>query len=586
VVIACGGCTGVIDAAGNPGGVGKPHTGGPSGEEPGAGDSSGGGGGPMGGAGPGAGGASGSSPGAAGDGGSSTGQSNACAKAGLLPGPAPLARLTTAEYTNTIRDLFPTLTLPLDQYTLPAEIATEGFLNNAATQAPSAEVIEALAMNAHAIATTAAASLDSVLPCHPTTKADETSCGHQFITEFGQSAFRRPLDAAEVDRYEAFFDDAYGQWGMKDAARMVVEAMLQSPPFLYRLEVGSPPVDGAVQLTSREMASRLSYFLTDSMPDASLRDAADNDELLDPAALEREARRLLGSDAAREAVAAFNAQWLRFDKMDALTKAPDLFPSFSEDVATSMRQATRQYVDRLFWDQGRTLEALLTDHSAYVDARLAPIYGVSAPSGGAMSLVDVGADRSGILTQAGLLAGFAHERSDAPVLRGVFVLDRLLCSTPPPPPAGVNTALPVLSTDAHQTTRQQLEQSHVASSCATCHDAIDGIGFGFEHFDAVGQWRTTDLGIAVDDSGELRGTDIDGPFHGAVELGQKLASSQQVRRCVSTQVLRYALAVTRTEVKPCMVDGVARAFDASGEDLSELLVAVVKSDAFRYRPAD
>jgi hypothetical protein len=503
-----------------------------------------------------------------------------------LPGPAPLARLTTAEYTNTIRDLFPTLTLPLDQYTLPAEIATEGFLNNAATQAPSAEVIEALATNAHAIATAAAASLDSVLPCHPTTKADETSCGHQFITEFGQSAFRRPLDAAEVDRYEAFFDDAYGQWGMKDAARMVVEAMLQSPPFLYRLEVGSPPVDGAVQLTSREMASRLSYFLTDSMPDASLRDVADNDELLDPAALEREARRLLGSDAAREAVAAFNAQWLRFDKMDALTKAPDLFPSFSEDVATSMRQATRQYVDRLFWDQGRTLEALLTDHSAYVDARLAPIYGVSAPSGGAMSLVDVGADRSGILTQAGLLAGFAHERSDAPVLRGVFVLDRLLCSTPPPPPPGVNTALPVLSTDAHQTTRQQLEQSHVASSCATCHDAIDGIGFGFEHFDAVGQWRTTDLGIAVDDSGELRGTDIDGPFHGAVELGQKLASSQQVRRCVSTQVLRYALAVTRTEVKPCMVDGVARAFDASGEDLSELLVAVVKSDAFRYRPAD
>ena len=503
-----------------------------------------------------------------------------------MPGPAPLARLTTAEYTNTIRDLFPTLTLPLDQYTLPAEIATEGFLNNAATQAPSAEVIEALATNAHAIATTAAASLDSVLPCHPTPKADETSSGHQFITEFGQSAFRRPLDAAEVDRYEAFFDDAYGQWGMKDAARMVVEAMLQSPPFLYRLEVGSPPVDGAVQLTSREMASRLSYFLTDSMPDASLRDAADNDELLDPAALEREARRLLGSDAAREAVAAFNAQWLRFDKMDALTKAPDLFPSFSEDVATSMRQATRQYVDRLFWDQGRTLEALLTDHSAYVDARLAPIYGVSAPSGGAMSLVDVGADRSGILTQAGLLAGFAHERSDAPVLRGVFVLDRLLCSTPPPPPAGVNTALPVLSTDAHQTTRQQLEQSHVASSCATCHDAIDGIGFGFEHFDAVGQWRTTDLGIAVDDSGELRGTDIDGPFHGAVELGQKLASSQQVRRCVSTQVLRYALAVTRTEVKPCMIDGVARAFDASGEDLSELLVAVVKSDAFRYRPAD
>ena len=574
-------CTGVIDETGGgvrPGSRAGGFAGNGAGALTGNGAPGAGAAGPAGGAG---------SPSGASSGGSgSIAQASTCATSGVLPGPAPLARLTTIEYKNTLRDLFPKLTLPLEQYSLPAEIATEGFTNNADTQSPSADVVEALSTNAHAIATAAVASLDSVLPCHPATPADEPACGHQFIETFGKSAFRRPLDASELTRYDAFFDDAYGQWGMKDAARMVVEAMLQSPPFLYRLEVGSP-ADGAMLLTSREVASRLSYFLTDSMPDAELEAAADGDELLDPATIEREARRILDAGSARDAVAQFNAQWLRFDKMEALAKAPDLFPMFDEGVAASMRAATAKWVDRLFWDQGRTLDALLTDHTAYVDGNLAPLYGVPVPASGALSLVDVGSSqRSGVLTQAGLLAGFAHERTDAPVLRGVFVMDRLLCSTPPPPPAGVNTALPVLSTDAHQTTRQQLEQSHVAPQCANCHDAIDGIGFGFEHYDALGQWRTADLGLPVDDSGALRGTDVDGAFNGAVELGQKLASSEQVRRCVATQVMRYALAVTRTEVKPCMVDSATRAYEAQGDDLRELLVAVVKSDAFRYRAQD
>ncbi|HEX7671946.1 MAG TPA: DUF1592 domain-containing protein [Polyangiaceae bacterium] len=508
-----------------------------------------------------------------------------CTAGGTTPGPAPLSRVTTIEYRNTISDLFPKLSLPVDTYALPAEIATEGFTNNAETQTPSAALIEALATNAHTVAETVTVDPAKILPCKPNSPTEETDCGHQFITAFGPRAFRGSFDGADQSRYDAFFDTAYGSFGLRPALRMVIEAMLQSPKFLYRIEIGTAQASGAVALTSPELASRLSYFLTDTMPDQTLLDAAKSDTLRDVGTLESEARRLLGDQKTRAAVAAFNGQWLRFDKMDALTKAPDLFPTFTAATANSMRQATARYVDHLFWDEGQTLSALLTDTHAYVDGELAPLYGVSAPAASSgLSLVDVGgAERAGILTQAGLLAGFAHERTDAPVLRGVFVLDRLLCATPKPPPVGVNTSLPALMASAHLTTRQQLEGSHVAPQCAYCHDTIDGIGFAFEKYDAVGQWRTTEFDVPVDDTGELRGTDVDGPVHGAIELGDKLAHSAQVGRCASTQLLRYALGVTRTEIDPCMVKSVVNRFDASGRDLRELLVAVVTSDAFRYR---
>lgn len=568
VVLAASACTGVIGPNGGPAGDGH----GPSGSGAAAGSGAAGGSGASG------------TPGVK----AITDPFAQCASGDTTPGPAPLSRVTTIEYRNTISDLFPKLSLPVDTYALPAEIATEGFTNNAETQTPSAALIEALATNAHAVAESVTVDPSKILPCTPSKPAEETDCGHQFITAFGPRAFRAAFDAADEARYDAFFDASYGSWGLQPALRMVIEAMLQSPKFLYRIEIGTAQASGAVALTSRELASRLSYFLTDTMPDPSLLDAAQQDTLTDVGTLESEARRLLGDQKARSAVAAFNSQWLRFDKMDALSKAPDLFPTFTAGTAASMRQATARYVDHLFWDEGQTLNALLTDSHAYVDGELAPLYGVSAPAAGSgLTLVDVGrAERAGILTQAGLLAGFAHERSDAPVLRGVFVLDRLLCATPKPPPVGVNTSLPELKASAHLTTRQQLEQSHVAPQCAYCHDTIDGIGFAFEKYDAVGKWRTTEFDVPVDDTGELRGTDVNGAVHGAVELGQKLAGSAQVGRCTSTQLLRYALGVTRTEIDPCMVKSIVERFEGSGRDLRELLVAVATSDAFRYRQAE
>jgi hypothetical protein len=513
--------------------------------------------------------------------------SKLCGASSTVPGPAPLAHLTSTQYGKTLHDLFPSISFGADVVTLPAEISTEGFINNAATQTPSAELIEDLSSNAHAIATAAVETPAKILPCSPASAAEETDCGHQFVSAFGKRAFRRPLSGDEVQRYDTFFDTSYKQWGFQSALRLVIEGMLQAPSFLYRVEIGGSSPAGPLALSAYEMASRLSYLLTNSMPDDTLLQAADRGELVDAAAVEREARRLLKVPAARDAVASFHGQWLRFDKMDSLTKAPDLYPTFSPATASAMKDATARYVDHLFWDEGFTLPKLLTDGHAYVNDVLAPLYGVSAPKGAELGWIAVDATpRSGILTQAGLLAGFAHQRNDAPVLRGVFVMDRLLCAAPPAPPPNVNTALPELTAGAKLTTRQQLEQSHVAAACASCHQSIDGIGFGFENYDAVGAFRTSEIGLPVDSTGMLKGSDVDGDFHGAVDLGQKLSQSEQVRECVSTQWLRYALGVTREEIESCMVAPIAKAFADSGYDLRELLVATAKSDAFRYRPVE
>ncbi len=505
----------------------------------------------------------------------------------IAPGPSPLVRLSATEYRKTLRDLFPNVDLGSADVTLPAEVQSDGFLNTAEAQAPSAAAIEAFHDNAARVAKLVTTDLTKVLPCSAATSAEQVSCGATFIASFGKQAFRRPLSPDETARYVAFLDASRTKWNFPTAIRLLIQAFMQAPTFLYRLEYGGTQSAGAqaIALDNYEMANRLSYLLTDTKPDADLVSAADAGLLSTPEGLEAQARRLMKLGGSREAVASFNSQWLRFEKMRNLSKAADLYPSFNPAMAMALNEATERYVDRIFWDEGQTLKSLFTDNHAYVNSTLAPLYGSVATG---TDLVWTALDplqRSGVLTQAGLMAGLAHERNDAPVLRGVFVLDRLLCQQPPPPPLSVNTSLPPLTAAGNQTTRQQLEASHNTPTCAACHKAIDGIGFGFGNYDALGQWRTQQFAQNVDATGEFVNTvDIDGSFDGAVAMGAKLAESRQVRSCIASQWLGYALAVRRGNLDSCMTGPLVKALDASNGDLRELVVALVKSTAFRYRP--
>ncbi len=502
------------------------------------------------------------------------------------PAPAPLARLTNLEYRNTVADLFRGVAMP--DIALPADNVVEGFDNNATGQTSSPALIEAYRDGARQIARQVVANLTAVLPCSPASAAEERACGEAWIDAFAPRAYRRPLAAEERARVVAFFEDARTQHGFDDAVGMVVQGLLQSPQFLYRVEPGEAPSRGRALLHGYELASRLSYFFWDTAPDDALLAAAESGDLDTAAGVEVEARRLLADPRARAAVANFHRQWLRFDKMDGMRKSTALHPTWNNQVAASLRSSTMRFVDRVFWDMDGSLDALLTDSGAYVNDEIAAIYEVSPPNTSELVWTQTDATRrSGILTQAGLLAGFAHETTDSPVLRGVFVMDRFFCAPPAPPPPGVTNMVNEQAPDgsAPMTTRDRFALMHESGTCAVCHHAIDGFGFGFSHFDAVGGWRETDNGLPVDSSGWISNTrDANGDFDGAVELGQRMAASTQVRDCVTEQWFRYALSVGAHDLDECTVAEIAKSLDGTATDMREILIAAVTSDAFRHRP--
>jgi Protein of unknown function (DUF1592)/Protein of unknown function (DUF1588)/Protein of unknown function (DUF1595)/Protein of unknown function (DUF1585)/Protein of unknown function (DUF1587) len=512
-----------------------------------------------------------------------TGIPVSCDGSAKLAAAAPLLRLTNREYQNTLAALFPGL--KVEAAPLATDNKVNGFDTIASAQSVSAALVEGYFNQASNVAAAAASNLSTWLPC-AATASPPASCASDFIASFSARAYRRPATADELSRLTTLFDTSQAKWGFAKAVEVSVRAVLESPGFLYRVELGKPAAveNNTVPLTGYEVASRLSYLLWDSMPDAALLDAAKSGALDDAAGVTTQARRLLADSKSRAAVATFQSQWLRFEKMDNLKKSPAAFPSFNDATAAALSESAARYADYLFWERG-TLDAMLTDTKAYVNTALAPIYGVTQSTGAELTLLDVNpAQRAGILTQAGLLAGFAHETADAPVLRGVFVMSRLLCNEPPPPPPGVPAAPEPKVGDAPMTTRERLALTHVKPECKGCHESIDGIGDGFSHYDALGAYRELDNGLPVDASGVLKNTlDVDGPFDGAVELGAKLAKSAQVRVCVSKEWYRYALGVGENELDTCALKSTVEAFKASGNKLPELLIALSASDAFRRR---
>ena len=509
---------------------------------------------------------------------------------GPLAAAAPLSRLTNLEYQNTLKALFPKLTLP--EADLPKDVVVEGFDNNAKAQTPSPALIEQYRVSAQAVGSAVSANLSAVLPCQVTSSSQEDSCGAQFIESFVTRAYRRPLTTEERTRYVSLFSSAKSAYDFPAAIGMVVQATLQTPAFLYRVELGGPAKSGVAPLSGYELASRLSYFFWDTMPDQELLDAAKSGALQSAAGVEEQARRLLDDPQAKNAVSNLFQQWLRFDKMERMPKDATQFPDWNDQVADSLRSSTHRFVDRVFWDMDGSLKSLLTDTSTFVDEYTAPIYGLPKPTAAkadatGMMLADTTTQqRSGILTQAGLLAAFAHETTDSPVLRGVFVMDRLLCSAPPPPPPGVTGAITeTTQSGAPMTTRDRVAMTHESGSCASCHHTIDGYGFGFSHYDAIGRWRDTENGLTVNAKGWIANTrDSDGTYDGAVELGQTLAKSGQVRDCVASQWYRYSMGLGAADVDSCSFAPVAKSFLDSDGNLQELMIATVTSDAFRNRP--
>ncbi len=503
------------------------------------------------------------------------------------PGASPIRRMSAWEYDNTIADLLGDHENPSASF--PQE-GGSGFDNNADVSAVTRLMAGKYMQAAEEVAARAVADLGTLLPCDPAANggADERACIEQWVDAFGPRAWRRPLTAEERTAMLALFDEVRVGEDVAGATSLVLQAFLQSPHFLYRVELGVPGEQGAaaVRLTDYEMASRLSYLLWGSMPDDVLLAAAAAGELGSAEALEAHARRMLDDPRAHRMVEHFHEQWLGTIRLATLDKDPVEFPDWTPALSAKQVQETAAFVDHVFFSGEGTLDELLTASYTFVDAELAEHYGLPAPAGTGLQQTEVvgGAQAAGILSLGGVLSAYSKSNRTDPIKRGLFVREQLLCQIPPPPPDDVPLLPPELDEDA--TTRDQYEQHRSDPACKGCHILFDPIGFGFENFDAVGRWRTTENGLPIDASGEVTAIDNAGEFDGVQALGQQLAASDDVAECVTRQWFRFAYGRTESaELDECNVDTLTTSFAESGHDLRELLVALTQTDAFMFRTA-
>lgn len=489
----------------------------------------------------------------------------------------PFTHLTRGEYDLTIRDLLGLETSIAEDFA--ADQDTHGYEVGARVSPTLAEQYRNAAETLADEAVTQ--RLAALLPC---SAAQGESCAREFARTFGRRAWRRSLTTAEVEALVGLFRVG-AETDFPNGINMIIRGALTSPHFLYHVELAPPasqpgtilPLDGPA------LASRLSYFLWSSMPDDALLDAAEAGQLATEAGVEAQARRMLSDPRAQAGARNFMRQWLDLDRLTTLERDRATYPAFANRHRGELRTSLERFVDSILWSEAATLGEMLTRPRAYLNGSLATLVGVGGVSGPAIDPVDLDPSRrAGLLSQPGLLAILAKPRQSDPVHRGLFVRQRLLCQDLPPPPDDVALGAP--DPNPNLSTRQRFEAHRSEARCASCHELIDPIGFGFEHYDAVGAYRDTEGGHPVDASGELNFTeDIDGTFTGVVQLSDRLSQSAHVRGCMATQWFRYALRRTETDWETCSLNRLKDQFEQSGGDLQALMVGIATSEAFRFQ---
>ena len=439
-------------------------------------------------------------------------------------------------------------------------------------------------------------STDS-FPAASRQSARDVKCRDQFVRVFGEKAFRRPLTDVEIRRYNDLFAEQANHTGkFLEGARVVVEAMLQSPKFLFHVTAAPVgPASGGPCVITR-FANRLSYLLWDTMPDRALLDAAAKGELRTPEGLERVARTMLQDTRARQATDEFFSEWLRFDRMLTAAKDDGRYPSFTPELAAMMVQETRMLLGHLVWNDRNFMEAFTADYS-FLNADLARLYGLPEPAG-EFEIVKFpeALPRAGILGQATFLASTTGPVETSPTARGLFVREHLLCQIVPNPPPGVNTNLPEPSTaDAARAKRERMVEHAQNPTCSGCHRLMDPIGFGLEKYDAVGAWRDQEIvdiyagagesrrskpvNVDITATGEIAGI-ANSTFGDSRTLGRVLASSPVCQDCVVKQMFRFAFGRAETPSDRATVTGTAATFRSSGFKFKELLISLVRSPQF------
>jgi len=503
-----------------------------------------------------------------------------------------VARLSHQQWANAVRDLLK-LSDVSDVVANVTGDALMGFDNEAAdlyvTEQLRSQLFDAAEKLADKV-TGDATALARLVPSNAPT--DAAGKAKAFITSFGQRAFRRALTTDEITTHTGIFNQGPtlypGVDAFKAGASLVIQAMLQSPYFLYRTELGTASAgSNKVALNDWEVGAKLAFAITNTMPDDTLLSAAAAGQLHDPAAIATQAKRLLDGSQGTAGLSNFNLQVYRLGTYDGITRDAKTFPDFKPTSPQAMKQEVLQFLNYIF-AQGRGIKEFYTTPVGFVNTVLAPIYGVTGNYSSdplMLTKVDLNADqRSGLLTQAGFLSSYIGVGDEPDIIhRGVFIATRLLCKTlPAPDPKAAGVQIP---NDPKMTNRERVEATTGKGTCGeACHGTLfNPLGYAFENYDAIGKYRTMDVGKTVDAADVYAFDGQKQSFNNGVELSKLLGSAKEAHACYVQNMMSYLHGRVLADQEMNTVDYYARLSRAGMVNLHDLELAIVTSDAFLNR---
>jgi len=497
------------------------------------------------------------------------------------PSVGMLRRLTRSQFRNAVRDIFG---VEVDVTKLDSDIGQFAAIGAAAVETSPRGVEQYQTAIEEAVNAVwgDATKRAQFIGCTPGDGVAD-ACTRTFIETMGRRAWRRPLEAADVDQLAGVASTATTELGSGvEGVRWATVAMFISPSFLYRPELGAADAGGKLRFTGYEAAGRLAFLIWNSLPDQQLLDEAASGALSTGDGLRRSVIRMLDASngAGREAIGEFAQQYMELDRVLSQPKDAGIYPDYNAALQVGMVKDMRATWEGATFDDKVSALTLFSTPKVTVNAELAKLYGLDATglTSTTFKTLTLPADspRIGILSKAGFLSQFANQKEGSPTLRGKFISEWLMCRVVPAPPEGVALVLPDVDPNNPTTKRQRLDAHRQSPACAGCHALMDPFGLPLENFDAIGRYRTTEAGLPIDPSGDVNGV----PVANARAMGEAMAQSKSMAACMVRRFHAYAMGHDERDVDGTVVNDLISSFETSGYQLRDLVLATVAHDAF------
>jgi hypothetical protein len=420
-----------------------------------------------------------------------------------------------------------------------------------------------------------------IFSCTPKQASDEATCARRVLTNLARRAYRRPVTADDMEPVLALYDAGRKKGNFDEGIEQGLRLILASPKFLFRTE--SAPTSAVGKVTDIELASRLSFFLWSSIPDEELLNVATKGTLTQPAMLERQVKRMLADPKSRALVDNFASQWLMLRNLKGHIPTPGDFPNFDNELRQSFRQETEMFVESIMRDDRSLIDLIDADYT-FVNERLARHYGIPNVYGSYFRKVVLkNQERRGLLGQGSILTVTSYPNRTSPVLRGKYILENILGTPPPAPPADVPDLKENQPGEEPKSLRARLELHRATPTCATCHRVMDPLGLALENFDGIGEWRVKEPGGRIDPAGQLAdGSRVDGP----VALRKAvLKRAELFVRTVTQKLMTYGLGRGMQHTDMPVIRGIATSSAAQNYRFSSLVLGIVKSVPFQMKTA-